>query len=116
MVILESMSTELGIAFVGGLFGLLSIIITGCREYRNVKSTRKYQEKQEEKNNLKKTLQVMNQYRDPLIYASLDLKKKIDSVLQQRRNSYETKEAKLSFIYLIGQFLCWREIIRKKLF
>lgn len=115
MVILESMSTELGIAFVGGLFGLLSIIITGCREYRNVKSTRKYQEKQEEKNNLKKTLQVMNQYRDPLIYASLDLKKKIDSVLQQRRNSYETKEAKLSFIYLIGQFLCWREIIRKKL-
>jgi len=109
------METDIVIAIISGSIAFLVSFIACFQQCKINKDSMK-NEKIKDRNNRKlENNKLLQKYKDPLLQASRELFINIENIFKIKSDFLKTDIDKKTLIYCFVQFLCFFEIIRKKL-
>jgi hypothetical protein len=108
-------------AVIAAIVAIVSAAITIVGQFRLARFKAQLDQEKESQTKQEQARQVLARYRDPLAHAAYDLQAKLFNILRQRLllvyfvngNDSEREYTVQNTIYVIAQYLCWREIIRR---
>ena len=115
------MKTELVVALIAGAFSMISVIGTIWSSIWNANRSDKNARAIEQLNVASRREQEMSKFREPLARSAYDLQSRLYNILRRdligvhlNRGSDRAKSYVIeNTTFLIGQYLCWAELIRR---
>ena len=110
-------------AIIAAGVAVLSAIISIIGQFRIAKFKASLERDREIRAKKQQAEEILSKYRDPLVYAAFELQSKLFNILKQGLlQVYYTNGTELereytlqNTIYVIAQYLCWREIIKREI-
>lgn len=109
-------------ASVAALVAIVSALITVYGQARLAKYTAKLDIEKDSRKKHELALQIFTKFRDPLLYSAYELQSRLFNILQQnllythyiQGDDLEREYTIQNTLYVVAQYLCWREIIRQE--
>ncbi|MGW8399277.1 hypothetical protein ACWGLP_21745 [Streptomyces lydicus] len=118
------MSTELVVASISGAVALVSVVISARASRRQALLAAELERQAAALARDVARQDVMSRVRDPLLWAAYDLQSRIYNIARSQfgflalyykdGNPQERKYARLNTLYVIAEYFCWVEIIRRR--
>ena len=110
-------------AIIAAVVAIVSAVISIIGQIRVAKLNAKLAEQKEMREKRQKADYIISRYREPFANAAYDLQAKLYNIMRQgllqvyyvKGNESEREYTLQNTVYVIAQYLCWREIIRKEI-
>ncbi|OEU67070.1 MAG: hypothetical protein BA867_01195 [Desulfobacterales bacterium S5133MH16] len=117
------MDTAILTAMIAAVVAIISAVISIIGQIRVAKLNAKFAEKKEARGKRQQAEDIISKYREPLAHSAYDLQAKLFNIMRQgllqvyyvKGNESEREYTLQNTIYVIAQYLCWREIIRREI-
>jgi len=117
------MDTAIVTAIIAAIVAIISAVISIVGQFRVTKLNAKLAEQRESREKRQQAEEIISKYREPLAHSAYDLQAKLFNIMRQGllqvyyvKGSESEREYTLqNTLYVIAQYLCWREIIRKEI-
>jgi hypothetical protein len=117
------MDPKVIISLIAAGVAVVSAVISIAGQIRLAKFNAALEQEKETREKQRKAEEILSRYRDPLAHAAYELQSKLFNILRQgllqvyyvNGNESEREYTVQNTIFVISQFLCWREIIRREI-
>lgn len=117
------MDTAILTAIIAAVVAVISAVISIVGQIRVAKLNARLAEQKEAREKRQQAEDIISKYREPLAHSAYDLQAKLFNIMRQgllqvyyvKGNESEREYTLQNTIYVIAQYLCWREIIRREI-
>jgi len=118
---MKMMDAAIAAAIIAAFFALISTIISLLGQSRTKKLEHLFLKERETESKEAKLIEIVTKYRNPILRAAIDLKRRLVYYIQEEglstdyRKSTKDREYIINnTIFLIAEYFCWVEILRRE--
>lgn len=107
---------------ISAVLAIVCACITIVGQFQLIRLKARLDREREKETKQEQAEAILARYRDPLAHAAFDLQSKLYNILKQNLlqvylingNESEREYTIKNTVYVVGQYLCWREVIRRE--